>query len=91
MNLFTSFTELKKLFESGEFDGGGIWGSYPPAKKSTGNTATLDKPSLITLSLTVEEVDRIIKDIENADIETGSNSGRDNGALIAKLKQSLVK
>ena len=65
MNLFTSFTELKKLFESGEFDGGGIWGSYPPAKKSTGNTATLDKPSLITVSLTTEEINSIISSLDS--------------------------
>lgn len=81
MNLFTSFTELKKLFESGEFDGGGIWGSYPPAKKSTGNTATLDKPSLITLSLTGEEINSIISSLDSI-----PNSGN----LIAKLKQSLI-
>jgi hypothetical protein len=81
MNLFTSFTELKKLFESGEFDGGGIWGSYPPAKKSTGNTATLDKPSLITLSLTGEEISTILSSLDSI-----PNSGN----LIAKLKQSLI-
>ena len=83
MNLFTSFTELKKLFESGEFDGGGIWSSYPPAKKSTGNTATLDKPSLITLSLTVEEIQSILSNMELGNDPT-SNS------VVTKLKQALV-
>ena len=83
MNLFTSFTELKKLFESGEFDGGGIWGSYPPAKKSTGNTATLEKPSLITLSLTVEEIQSILSNMELGNDPT-SNS------VVTKLKQALV-
>ena len=80
MSLQADFIALGKLFES-EF-GGSIWGNSPDfTKKPTGNTDTLDKPSLITLSLTGEEINSIISSLDSI-----PNSGN----LIAKLKQSLI-
>jgi hypothetical protein len=71
--------KLQKIFEDGF--AGSIWGNSPP-RRSSSNTATLERPTSVSISLTGDEVQTILQALE---------SQPDSGNIVAKLKQSRQK